>query len=461
MIKKVLKKSLPKLLKYKRKISKREFLLVLYLLGVKWKIEEIKKEIIQNSPLGFQYPNRILSEIHPNCKEKIIKNLFFGIAEKYAQIWKKMKTEGNFSPATVLISPTMRCNLRCKGCYAFNYSKESDLPEELFEKIIREGEEMGVLFYTILGGEPLLYFDKIYKIFKKYNSTYAQLFTNGVLMNKKIAKKLQDLGNIFINFSIEGFEKETDERRTKGVFKKVISGMELLKEYGVPHGFSVVYSRKNAEVVISDEFIELMLNNGCLLGWYFLYMPVCGDKDLSMMPTPEQRVKLWKRHLEIMEKKPIIVIDFWGDAPLVKGCIAGRYYIHINNEGFVEPCIFTHFSVENIKEKSLKEIMASPVFKEYRKRQPFSKNLLLPCPLIDHPHIFREIYQEYNLKPSHEGAETLIKILGPQIDKYSERVHQIFDKIWQEDCCNGANLNFPFLPLHIWLQEKYQDGIIK
>ena len=81
--------------------------------------------------------------------------------------------------------------------------------------------------------------------------------------------------------------------------------MELLQKYGIPHGFSTVFSRKNADVVISDEFIDLMLEKGCLWGWYFLYMPVCGDKDLSLMPTPEQRAKLWKKHLEIRQKNQL------------------------------------------------------------------------------------------------------------------------------------------------------------
>jgi len=447
MVKKILKEGLIKILKNKKSLSKKEFFSALNILKflpvpytlrerfdqAKWKIEEIKKEIEKESPLAFKYPNRILSEIHPNCKEKIIRNFLFGLIEKRGKNWQEAEREGSFSPLTVLISPTMRCNLNCLGCYAKNYKREADLPTDLFEKIIREGEELGVIFYTILGGEPFLVFEKIYEIFKKYNQAYCQIFTNGTFLTKEIAKKLQELGNIFVNFSLEGLEKETDERRGKGTFKKVMEGMDLLKEYGVPHGFSVVYSRENAESVISDQFIDLMIEKGSFWGWYFLYMPVCGDKDISLMPTPEQRVNLWKRHLEIRNKKPIVVIDFWGDAPLVGGCIAGKYYIHINNEGKAEPCIFTHFSIDNIKERTLKEIMASPLFKEYRNRQPFSKNFLLPCPLIDHPYVFREICQKYNLKPTHFGAENLLKDLAPGLDEYSKKVHQIFDKIWEEN----------------------------
>lgn len=135
-----------------------------------------------------------------------------------------------------------------------------------------------------------------------------------------------------------------------------------------------------------------------------------------------------------------MVIDFWGDAPLVGGCIAGKYYIHIDNQGHVQPCIFTHFIVDNIKEKSLKEIMALPVLKEYRKRIPFSRNLLLPCPLIDHPEIFREICQKYNLKPAHLGAETLVEDLALGLDEYSKKVHQIFNKIWEENYQRKINI---------------------
>jgi len=210
--------------------------------------------------------------------------------------------------------------------------------------------------------------------------------------------------------------------------------MDLLKKYGIPHGFSVTYTSKNADVVASNEFIDLMIEKGCFWGWYFLYMPVFGEKeDISLMLSPEQRYRLWKRHLEIRNEKPIVTIDFWGDAPLVGGCIAGKHYIHINNKGNVEPCIFTHFATDNIKEKPLKEIMASPIFKKYRQIQPYCQNLLLPCLLIDHPKIIRELVKEFNLYPTHPQAENFIKDLAPKIDEYSKKVHSFMDKVWKEN----------------------------
>ena len=67
----------------------------------------------------------------------------------------KFEKEGYCAPLSILISPTMRCNLNCIGCYAGSYSQKDDLGYELFDKIVTEGEEMGVGVFTILGGEPL------------------------------------------------------------------------------------------------------------------------------------------------------------------------------------------------------------------------------------------------------------------------------------------------------------------
>jgi MoaA/NifB/PqqE/SkfB family radical SAM enzyme len=208
--------------------------------------------------------------------------------------------------------------------------------------------------------------------------------------------------------------------------------MDILKEKGVPFGYSVCVTRKNAEVVISDEFVDLMIEKGALIGWYFLYMPVCGDKNTELMPTPEQRDNQRLRRNYIRATKPLFIIDFWNDAPYVGGCIAAKYYSHINIFGDVEPCIFTHFAQVNIKDTSLKEAMKCPFFKEIRARQPFTPNLLMPCMLIDHPKVIRELCQACHPRPTHPGATTLIEDLKDDLDKYSLKVHQIYDKIWEE-----------------------------
>ena len=76
---------------------------------------------------------------------------------------------------------------------------------------------------------------------------------------------------------------------------------------------------------MSDKFIDFLIDKGAMVGWYFLYMPVGGDKDTKLMPTRSRRGK------DIRATKPFFLIDFWNDAPYVGGCIAAKYYAHIDN----------------------------------------------------------------------------------------------------------------------------------
>jgi len=186
---------------------------------------------------------------------------------------------------------------------------------------------------------------------------------------------------VLVNFSLEGFEEETDARRGKGTFRKIMQGMDNLREVGAPFGFSSMVTRHNVDTIVSDEFNDMLIEKGCLIGWHFLYIPVGVDPDASLMPTAEQRELMRQRGAQrLRNEKPIFVIDFWNDAPYVGGCIAGgRNYFHINARGDAEPCIFVHLAVDNIKQKSLKEVINSPYFRGIRARQPYTDNLLRPC----------------------------------------------------------------------------------
>lgn len=400
-------------------------------------LKNVKKAIIENHP-SVDYMRRILNDIDTNCRDKFIENLVINglILRNKKRI--EAVNNGYYVPTAILISPTMRCNLNCVGCYAGNYSKNDDLSYELFDRIISEAEEMGVGIFTILGGEPLVIKKEFFDIAKKHNSSYFQFYTNGTLIDEKTAEEIRALGNILPVISIEGGQKETDERRGKGVYSKVMRAMEILKQKKVPFGYSVAVTNKNAEVVSSDEFLNKMIEKGAYIGWYFLYMPVGIKPDIKLMPTPSQRKMLLDRWKVVRDKKPIFIVDFWNDAPFVGGCIAGKEYTHINSKGDVEPCIFTHFAVDNIKNKPLKEIMMSGFFKELRKRQPFNDNLYMPCMWIDNPKIGKKMIEKFHAYPTHSGAETILNDmkLRTGINKYSKEVKKIYDPLWKEEMKN-------------------------
>lgn len=252
--------------------------------------------------------------------------------------------------------------------------------------------------YIYSGGEPLVRKHDLIKLAEKHDDCMFLSFTNGTLVDEAFCKELVRVGNLVLAISIEGSEEETDLRRGKGTYQKVIRAMDLLKAHRCGFGFSACYHSKNIDGVGSEEFVDLMIEKGCLFGWYFTYMPLGKDAVLELLVTPEQREFMYHQIRGFREKKDIFLIDFWNDGEFVDGCIAGgRNYLHINANGDVEPCAFIHYANTNIKEMSLLEALKSPLFAQYKQNQPFNRNHLRPCPLLDNP----EQLKKWFTRPGH------------------------------------------------------------
>jgi len=392
------------------------------------------KELFKQGHPGLQLAKKILGSASPKCREKLVTNFLINYMLKTQDRRKEFFKENEFMPPWfLLISPTMKCNLTCVGCSTREYSSHEDLTFEELDKVLTEAKEMGIYFIVTLGGEIYTRPDML-KIFEKHNDMYFLTYTNGTLFKEDLVKKLSELGNVSPAFSVEGFEKETDCRRGEGVFKKVLSAMELCKKHGVVFGISTTATSENSDLITSDKFIDFFMDKGAYYSWFFQYIPIGMDPDVSLMPTPEQRVKLRQRTLEIRDTKPFFIGDFWNDGPYVSGCLAGgRNYLHITHNGLVEPCGFVHFAVDNIREKSLKEVLTSDFFKKIRANQQKIDNLLLPCMIIDHPEFLRQAVKECGAKPTHPGAETIIE--NPKItnflDNYSKKIKELSDPEWK------------------------------
>ena len=397
-------------------------------------IREVRRYFKENHPC-LELAKRIIKQLNPRCRDKLVENLFINAMFRGVDKCKEFAAKYGFEPPWfMVISPTMRCNLNCKGCSTRKYTKDTDLPIEVVDRIISEAKkEMGMHFIVTQGGEMFVY-DEMWKLYEKHNDVYFQVYTNGTLIDKKVAQRLAKLGNVAPMISLEGFRKETDERRGKGVFDKVMQAMDNLREAGVLFGFSVTQTRTNTDVVTSFEFIDMLIEKGCYIGWYFQFLPIGKDPDISLVPLPEQRLKLKKFIEEVRATRPIFIGDFWNDGPFVGGCISsGRRYIHINHKGDVEPCAFVHFAVDNIKEKSLVEALNSDFFKFLRSKQPFSENLYAPCMIIDHPCILREAVRRFDAQPTHPDADQILKgEIARFLDEYSKKINEITQPEWEK-----------------------------
>jgi MoaA/NifB/PqqE/SkfB family radical SAM enzyme len=395
------------------------------------------RKLFKDKAPAYILAKKALKEIHPNVREKMVLNFMI----KYILLGAKTrenfeKKEGIPSPATIVISPTMRCNLRCTGCYAGDYSKKDDLPIEYVDKVITEAKEMGTCFFVISGGEAFVR-DDMLDVYKKHNDVAFMIYTNGTFIDRDMAFKLQELGNVAPAISVEGFEKETDARRGKGVWKKVMQAMDNCRETKLIYGFSITPTKYNSDVVYSDELMKILVEDkGCMFGWYFTYIPIGRNPDVSLMQTPEQRLYGWRRVNYLRNKYPVFIGDFWNDGMHVNGCIAGgRQYLHVNVKGDYEPCVFTHCATHNVRNASLKEALASPLFRKIReeqKRPIFVNNRMRPCMIIDHPEILREVVKETGAKPTHGNAQTVLTKCATHLDQYAKEYGELSKPFWEK-----------------------------
>ena len=373
--------------------------------------------------------------LNPSVRKKMVENMVGNYFINARERRYKMEEENGCSPLLFVISPTMRCNLKCTGCYSANYDRTDALDYATLDRIMREAKEMGIYYVVVSGGEPYARED-LMTLFEKHSDMTFMTYTNGTLIHtKKLAPRLAKLGNVVPCISVEGYEEETDNRRGKGTYQKIMNAMDELKENGVFFGYSVTPTKFNNELLVSDEFVDLMVKKGASIGWYFNYMPVGREPDTDLMTTPSQRAYRWNRINELRKTKDITIADFWNDGILTGGCIAGgRSYFHINAAGDVEPCVFSQFSVDNVLNKSLKEAVMSDFFRAIRSRHGEMNNPLRPCMVIDRPQVLRDHVKRFGAKPSQPGGETLLSgKLAAEVDKIATEWKEYADKIWAEN----------------------------
>ena len=125
---------------------------------------------------------------------------------------------------------------------------------------------------------------------------------------------------------------------------------------------------------------------------------------------------------------------FQNDAEYVGGCIAGgRRYLHINANGDVDPCVFIHYSDSNIREKTLLECLQSPIFMAYHDGQPFNKNMLRPCPMLENPQLLREMVHKTGAHSTDLQSPESVDHLCDKCITYAENWKPEAERLWKDD----------------------------
>ena len=385
----------------------------------------------------MRYVNRLLDETDPHVAKMTALNLGFQAAFLGTKTIRKMREVHNCNiPWLILMDPTSACNLHCTGCWAAEYGNKLNLTFDEMDSIVTQGKELGIYFYMMTGGEPLVRKADIIRLCEKHNECAFHCYTNGTLVDQAFCDEMKRVGNLSLSISLEGFEDANDFRRGAGVYDKVLHAMDLLHENGLIFGNSVCYTRKNMDAVTSDEFFDLLIEHGSRFAWYFHLMPVGMKAAPELMPTAEQREYIYHRIREVRAKeggKEIFVMDFQNDGEYVGGCVAGgRRYLHINANGDVDPCVFIHYSDSNIREKTLLECLQSPLFMAYHENQPFNENHLRPCPMLENPEILQRIVKETGAKSTDLQSPETVEHLCAKCHEYADKWAPEADKLWNE-----------------------------
>ncbi|MBQ5330135.1 MAG: radical SAM protein [Oscillospiraceae bacterium] len=276
--------------------------------------------------------------------------------------------KGEHIPPFLIASITSSCNLHCAGCYSrSSHATTDDLPVKQLSsgewlKIFDEAEEMGISFILLAGGEPMLRRDIIEEAGKKQDILFP-VFTNGTFLDEKYLALFDRCRNLVPIMSIEGNRETTDSRRGKGIYEKLVSNMDRFSERGLIFGASVTVTSENCREVTSAEFLESLSDRGCKAVIFVEYVPVT-DESRELAPSDREREHLAAEIQRLRKEHPeMVYISFPGDEKSSGGCVAaGRGFFHINSHGGAEPCPFSPFSDVNVRDRSLREAMHSPLF---------------------------------------------------------------------------------------------------
>jgi MoaA/NifB/PqqE/SkfB family radical SAM enzyme len=323
------------------------------------------------------------------------------------KVRKAEREKGLIVPPVLILSITGRCNLQCVGCYAGavgitpegtsnnSTDKRFELSLESWKKIITEASQLGVFAFVIAGGEPFM-FPGLIELCQEFRNRLFIIITNGTAISEDDFRLLKRSTNIAVIVSIEGDKKITNTRRGKGVYEKAVKTLQRLAKSGVVTGVSVTITRMNYRYWMDPEFIDDLIDTGVRIGVFTEYIPTTpgfeGEQlktqagDNGLMLSSDERESFRSQVLKFRDTKSIYLIHSPGDEEFFGGCVsAGRGFAHVTPAGDLTPCPVSNIATHNLSEKTLREGLASELFKAIRENENLLETDGVPCALFAHP----------------------------------------------------------------------------
>lgn len=268
---------------------------------------------------------------------------------------------------TMEIETSHVCNLKCIYCYNSAGKKlERELSFDEIIDIIDQGVDLGVRRIILIGGgEPLMHpriLDIIDNIAQR--NLGIDLFTNGMFIDKPMAKKLYDFGVEPVVKCNSLIPKIQDYLvNLEGAFKHIQDSISYLMEAGYPTqdkdlGIETIICSYNYEEIPTmwrwardreiTPYFEMITFQG----------RAKKRKDLNV--SVEDLKKLFYRLSEIDREEYGYE---WEPHPPVAAlnCSRHEYSCTITSNGYVQPCTGVDIKVGNIRYARLEEILQTSV----------------------------------------------------------------------------------------------------
>lgn len=271
-------------------------------------------------------------------------------------------------PMEVSIEVTRRCPLECQHCYnnlpmGDLAARNRELTKEEYFEILDELAAMGVLWLLFTGGEIFARKDflEIYTHAKR-KGFLITLFTNGILINEKIADYLREYPPFGIEITLYGRTRETYEALTAmpGSYERCMRGIRLLLDRGLPLKLKTVGTKVNKhEVEAMRRFAEEDLGVEFKLDSLINPRIDCSRAPLGVRLSPEEVVALDLQWHKVAEEHRKVLQRELASGPnpsdAVYQCGGGVHGFAIDPYGMMSICVLSHREAYDIRQGSVRE----------------------------------------------------------------------------------------------------------
>jgi len=286
----------------------------------------------------------------------------------YARFVRVHLLERRRVPSHAQVAVTGACPQRCLVCYNRERKGVTLAPLEL-QRVISGLVESGVAWLGLTGGEPLLRPDLPELVALGRGRCAMKLFTTGMGATSELASRLRSAGLFSVSVSIDSWDPAVHDggRGSPGAWRHAVEAVETFLDAGGLHvGISAVLPRDEIRRPAAIErLLAFAQERGVHELWLSETKPAVAAlfEDEVVLAEHERRaISGWQDwwNDRVRRAGRGVVLNYLGHFEGAEhfGCNAGRKMIYVDPFGEVSPCVFAPFSLGNVRERPLEDIVA-------------------------------------------------------------------------------------------------------